>query len=168
MDEQVPDFESELINAANEIAVRAYQAYDPLIRLFTDRFRSDGVYAVKHRQKNAHDIADKVVRKRKTDPTYEVSDVNDVIGIRFVTLFQASIPEVLSNLLDFILEQDGEIVIGKQAIQDIEPYSNRHENAPLSIDNHVRLVLNRFGLGKKLVPKKPSRSGYSSVHVVIK
>jgi ppGpp synthetase/RelA/SpoT-type nucleotidyltranferase len=168
MDTQTSELGPGLINAANEVAARAYEAYDPLIKLFTDRFRSAGVYAVKHRRKNAHDIADKVARRKKYDPKYDANQVTDSIGIRFVTLFQASIPDVLSHLVEFLLEQNGDITIGKEGIREIEPYSNRHENDPLSIDKHVRRVVHRLGLRKKLIAKKPSRSGYSSVHVVIR
>ncbi len=51
-----------------------------------------GLYAYKSRVKNAHQIAEKIVRKREhSKEDYSVDDLGDIVGLKFISLFKNNV-----------------------------------------------------------------------------
>jgi ppGpp synthetase/RelA/SpoT-type nucleotidyltranferase len=121
------------------------------------------IYRSESRLKERARIAGKVLRRAKKGQAYSVSDVEDVCGFRFVSVFQSDVPQ----LMDAILKQ----VIRCTSVKfdpnlRIVVHTNRPENDPLSI----RPLLGRFveeWVGHCAIKYSNSETGYSSVHVVL-
>src|SRR5688500_9141553 len=58
---------------------------------------TDLAYAVKVRVKEDYKIVEKVLRKRaeKRDPTYDVSRLRDIVGLRVITLYRLDALKVI-------------------------------------------------------------------------
>lgn len=132
------------------------------------------------RIKSPLSIHEKISRKRRRDPTYNLERVKDVIGIRFVTLFREDISKVVRSL--FWLQRgkvrkDGDqnsffrtrITEFKQYITNPPPAINPITNEwidPLSDD--LRHVLEEeFPDGAPVTFEPIIQAQYSSVHIVL-
>ncbi len=63
-------------------------------------------YAYKSRVKPEKKLVEKVHRKQGDGkPEYKLTDITDVIGLRFVTLFRKEMPEILFLLIQIIKHQ---------------------------------------------------------------
>lgn len=64
-------------------------------------------YLTKYRLKDPESLIKKVENKRKDNPDYDIEDVTDLVGLRFLALFSSDLPDLISELCSF-LESCGE------------------------------------------------------------
>ncbi|WP_415906390.1 hypothetical protein ACMXYX_01095 [Neptuniibacter sp. QD72_48] len=121
-------------------------------------------YAYKSRTKSESALLEKLERKRLDKPEYNLFDITDVIGVRFVTLFRSNLPDVVESVIRLIshsIELTPNPFI-KDSIGEIIAYHVPHVEDPIFdvIDDFVK----EAGL-EDIYTKKPTGE-YSSIHIV--
>lgn len=122
-------------------------------------------YAKKSRIKKEHKLIEKVRIKTKKKPHYSLSDITDVIGIRFVTLFRNEIPIVCEKLIE-ILFHEAPLVPNpfvKGCTEEIIIYTTDEHNG---LNNTIIEILTEKGIPSELIKTQFSQEGYSSIHIV--
>lgn len=156
-------------------------------------------YAFKHRFKSSAAIESKVRRKRFSglaelteldkagkaerdeawhrrkkqadeDASYSPDHVTDVLGCRFVTLYQSEIPRVVEGLLGAIDKYNQQFPECPVDASEFVIYTNRPPQDPLSIVEDTQRIVRRSALFKDVpaIIREPEsrKSAYSSVHFV--
>lgn len=80
-----------------------------LIVAITQSKISSSCYAFKSRVKPEGKLYEKLCRKQKTKPSYKLTDITDVIGLRLVTLFRKEMPDVLENVIALIAHENNRL-----------------------------------------------------------
>ncbi len=124
-------------------------------------------YAYKSRVKSESKILEKKVRKTQDKPHYGIKNITDIIGIRFVTLFRAEMPDVVKEIISLIVHA-AELSPNpflKKHIEEIIIFSTNIGNDP--VVGQIKNILKPFKLenGGKLKLEQ-SKEGYSSIHIV--
>lgn len=122
-------------------------------------------YAYKSRIKSLDGLIEKVSRKQIQKPSYNIDDITDVIGIRFVVLFKKDIVVLIEKLVNIILsdKRPNNPFLNSILIESIYYKGNTSiSNISEDISNLFRTIpFNNFS-------EKNSQEGYSSVHIVLK
>lgn len=180
----------EVNNAAHLAAVPAFLG---MLSSVTETTKS---YTFKFRFKTSADIEAKVLRKRAEgeeqlrklaeaphdegwedrhrkatqDSTYGPDNVTDVLGCRYVTLYQSEIPLVVEQLLKAIEAYNSDEAHEPLAAYEFVIYTNRPAHDPLSITDDTLRIVERSSLFKDIPssirPPESRKSAYSSVHFV--
>lgn len=133
----------------------------------------DPSYAVSSRLKKAARLQDKIVAKRQEGRLdYSLSDVTDIIGIRFISLYRQDVTQNVRAVLELVA---GETDVSPNALQglrltEIKSYTSNTipDQDPLNIELRSLYegdFAERIG-GPPL--ELIARSRYSSVHIVLK
>lgn len=156
-------------------------------------------YAFKHRLKSPRSIESKVRRKRQLGQsalealamtpeserdeawtikhriaqegaTYSADNVTDVLGCRYVTLYQSEIPRIVMELLKAIEAYNKDDENDPIDASEFVIYTNRTSNDPISISDDTSRIVKTSPLFKDVpfsIREPESRkSAYSSVHLV--
>jgi len=121
-------------------------------------------YAHKSRVKSEDKLVDKLKRKETEKPGYQLQDITDVIGVRFVTLFRAEMPlifEEIVNIINHTSELSPNPFIQGRLEEVIIYYTNPHDTIRYLIKDIV--LKNSFDVA---VQEKCSKEEYSSIHLV--
>lgn len=126
-------------------------------------------YAYKHRVKSEQDLTSKVALKA-LEKQYELSDVTDVVGLRFVTLFRNELPDVLELLISIIQHQKQltpNPFVKDSFVEVIFYTANAHDD----LEPKIQDTLEKYNV--KIEKNKndnlntvTSKQGYSSLHIV--
>lgn len=158
-------------------------------------------YTFKHRLKSSTAIEAKVRRKReigaeqlveleaiplsdrdenwekrhkeaKQNETYEPDHVTDVLGCRYVTLYQSEIPVIVEELLKIVETHNNNLSVPPINAYEFVIYTNRPATDPLSITNDTLRIVERSalftGIPSSIRPPESRKSAYSSVHFVFR
>jgi ppGpp synthetase/RelA/SpoT-type nucleotidyltranferase/3',5'-cyclic AMP phosphodiesterase CpdA len=134
-----------------------------------DRFFDGSEYSRHGRVKRRDRIVEKVLRRRRDGlHHFQVEDLTDVCGFRYVSLYQSSVPLIVERLLQAIPPRGPrESPFCCEGGIEIEVHTSRQPEDPLSIVDSVQEVVNRVDSSLR-AEVRPSRTGYSSVHLVIR
>lgn len=131
------------------------------------------VYTFKDRHKETNGIYEKVRLKREAgNPDYSPDMVEDAWGCRYVTLFQAEIGDVVSELIDHIVASAGSLA--PLSLEQAVIYSNRPKHDPLAMQRIFADIIHESALPAELKDRftldkldRQRHTGYSSVHLVL-
>ena len=193
--------ESALIVRSYELHTAARRgAGDTLLNMLRKAGDVAKVYTFKHRLKSSAAIERKVRRKRTMgaaalaeldkvpqsardekwnrlarkageDASYHPDHVTDVLGCRFVTLYQSEIPRIVEGLLAAIETYNEDAANRPIDASEFVIYTNRPPTDPLSIVAETQSIVRRSPMFKDVpadIREPESRkSAYSSVHFVL-
>ena len=153
---------------ATELSSAARAEERKLIVSLTQTDLLSSCYAHKSRVKPAEKLIEKV-RIKKQEPkkrNYKLEDITDVIGLRFVTLFRAEMPEVIKQVMELILHQAdlSPNPFSKKDVEEIIIYTTNSSND--SMIGEVKEALKPFALKEGTLKIVSSKEGYSSIHIV--
>lgn len=186
-----------LIMRCSELHLTAFQlSQGSILTKLRDLASSEpGVYAFKSRVKSTSKVHKKVERKRSEghkllssneaatsdiinaqaikDIKYSPDNVTDILGCRFIVLFQSDIPNVVKRILILIdnYNKSGEKDIVQ--LHEMIVYTNRPRNDPLSIASEIEQIAKSIDISNPMISNQDffsapvnRKSAYSSVHFV--
>lgn len=130
---------------------------------------TDLAYAVKVRIKEDFKIVEKVERKRRGDkPTYEVSSLRDLVGLRIVTLYRLDTLDILPVLLERIISgsREPDSVFSSRGIDEIIIYSTNPTGDAQDLPGRVRALCHAFDLSE-ITEVETTPQNYTSIHIVV-
>jgi ppGpp synthetase/RelA/SpoT-type nucleotidyltranferase len=151
-----------LLNAAQTIRPRIEAG------LFSHAAFAEPIYRINSRIKTPRRAFDKLSRLRIERPAAVVSDVNDLMGFRIVTLFSTSVIYALEIVLDAI-DHKGQFAQNSLFIEGerkIVIYSARPDTDTMSIKRNVKQWLESRQGDKIFYEDYTSETLYSSIHVI--
>ena len=105
--------------------------------------------------------------------SYETKHVSDILGCRYITLYQSEIPRTVDALLNKIADFNNNISgVNTVKMTECVIYSNRLPTDPLSIADETYAVIQRknrsivINRDTNIRPAESKKSSYSSVHFV--
>ncbi|MFY1684985.1 GTP pyrophosphokinase [Micromonospora sp. WMMD730] len=136
-------------------------------------------HSITHRVKDRNSAARKIAKKRETNPTYDLSSLTDVLGVRVITYFSDEVDHIAAALSgEFIVDQLNSIDKRKSLAADRFGYMSLHyvlglsparatmpeyrQHADVSFEVQIRSVLQHawaeveHDLGYKSVRDVPS------------
>ncbi len=125
-------------------------------------------YAYKSRVKSESALLEKVQRKKNSEqekkPNYNLLEITDVIGIRFVTLFRSNMPDVVHEVLKLIRHKIdlSPNPFKKDSVEEIKVYHVPHIEDPIIPE--IRKHVEKYDL-KDIFATYP-KGEYSSIHIV--
>ena len=134
-----------------------------LIVAITQSKISSSCYAFKSRVKPEDKLYEKLCRKQKTKPSYKLTDITDVIGLRLVTLFRKEMPDVLESVIALITHENNLYPnpFVKGSIEQLIIYSTNPTHD--TIAHKISAILDGNNIQYKL---DGTSASYSSVHIV--
>lgn len=126
---------------------------------------SELCYAYKIRSKPEDKLVEKVGRKRKKKPDYDLFSITDVVGLRLVALFRAEMIELFDKILSAIMHTNG---INPNPFNPMDPEEviiYKGANAFDELAPRLKEVAARH-CPSLIVKEENSPEGYSSVHLV--
>ena len=122
-------------------------------------------YAHKSRVKSEEKLLTKKKIKCKKKPDYVLTDISDVIGVRFVTLFRLEMPVVFEKIIQ-IINHKAKLdpnPFCEGAIEEIIIYKTiSHDPIP----TEIKEIMKTNNIDPKIIEIKDSEEGYSSIHIV--
>lgn len=119
-------------------------------------------YAYRFRVKSKKDILNKLSRKIKTKPDYQLKNITDVIGIRIVTLFKSDMLNVYRGLINILVDKK---VSNFQQAAPEEVIVYLGESVCQELAKEIeKITKEKFADLAVLV--RNSEEGYSSIHVI--
>lgn len=120
-------------------------------------------YAYKFRVKSEAKLVEKVHRKVKEKPLYDLASITDVLGLRLITLFRHEIPTVLKQVLLLIKHEQAvePNPFEQNRLDEVIVYTNAFEHDPFLIELKSTLSSENVTATYRQSPE-----GYSSVHIV--
>ena len=145
-----------------QLEIAAKDVYKNLIHYLAQGSIKD-FYALKHRIKNSDKLQEKLIRKQADRPEYELENITDVVGLRFVTLFRREMPDVVDMVLKAIchLDEVSPNPFEKGSIREAIIYNTNADFDPMMESIKKSFYDNDYDD----VEIKPSEM-YSSVHIV--
>ena len=159
---------------AKQIAHDAHAVHAWLEPILKASAAAEKAYAFKQRLKEWNHICDKVVAKRAHEdpkfrkPGYQPKSVTDASGFRIVRLFNAEIPNTLSDLFQLFNAPRNPGAGGHfkdRCVREIIFYSSRRKSDPLSILSQVEETVEKYGYKDRFQVEEAS--SYSSVHLIV-
>lgn len=138
-------------------------------------FQKSGVLnppiTIKGRVKQVDAIERKIERKKIDVPDYDLDNVTDILGFRFVTLFNRDTPDIADHLLGMVTS-GAEFVSNGAALTQFIQYRAHSQLVPGSdggspidpIESRLRDMISSRALDIK--PKFETRPYYSSIHIL--
>lgn len=130
---------------------------------------NDLAYAVKVRVKEDFKIVEKVERKRRGDkPSYAVSNLRDLVGLRIVTLYRLDTLDILPILLERIEAgaRNPDSVFSHRGIEEIIIYSTNPTGDAQDLPGRVRALCHAFDLSDRTGVEQTPQN-YTSIHIVV-
>lgn len=124
---------------------------------------SDSCYAFKSRVKPESKLVEKVDRKRKAKPSYKLTDITDVIGLRLVTLFRRDMTDVLANVVALV-NHNVELnpnPFKQGSVEQLIIYSINPTHDKMA--HQIKDDMLKLGIVAEL---NSSSASYSSIHIV--
>lgn len=118
-------------------------------------------YATKSRVKSQDNILEKQNRKQKDKPDYKIRDITDIIGVRFVTLFQCDMHIVYEKILKFLCDSSNR-VLNKEP-EEIIIYTG--DKLPGTLNQRIIETTESYFPHFKILSQS-SNEKYSSIHMV--
>lgn len=140
----------------------AKKAEEMLVLLIRQSERFSSFYSYKTRAKA--DIIEKLTRKRKIETEYDISDITDIVGVRFITLFRVEMVEVYNIITDIIqgnIKTNPSLFL-KDSIEEIKYFHTRKYD---DILNKVDEITKSKNISITVEPIINERE-YSSIHIV--
>lgn len=128
---------------------------------------SDLAYTIRLREKEDYKIVEKVLRKRRVDPTYDVHRIRDVVGLRVVTLYRLDALEIIPRLIEFIQtgsDKKDSLFVSPE-IEEIKIYSTNPTGDAQALPQRLMSLFDYLGYADK-AEVEDTPSNYSSIHMV--
>lgn len=125
----------------------------------------DLCYAKKSRVKTEETLIEKKLRKLAEKPNYDLTDITDVIGIRFVTLFRLEMPIVFKKIIEIINHEDtlNPNPFKRKHIEEIIIYkSNQFDD----ISSQIIEIATEHSIERNKIEEIRKKREYSSIHIV--
>lgn len=136
---------------------------------------ADLAYAVKARVKEDHKVIEKIKDRRsggkngEPQPSYGVSDVTDLVGLRIVTLYRLDVIDVIEALLRAIdQDQSSAAAFVAGSISEVVIYSTNPTGDVQDLPNRVMRLFEDYGLGGPICRIAEKPSNYSSIHILVR
>ena len=147
---------AEIINS------KAKEAHQGITKFLNNHQLQEICYAYKSRVKAKENLLEKVARKLEGKPDYNIHDISDVIGIRFIVLFKQDIIPAIESILSMLVSNNevGNPFKNSNIIESIY-YKGNVSNSTISTE-----IRKKFTDINKDIEETVSPEGYSSIHIV--
>jgi len=148
---------------ALQVHANAQAAASRLRQIFADAGIEAACYALRIRIKEKAKVVEKVERKRKEKPDYDVFSMTDIIGVRLIALFRAELPDLLGKTLRLI-QHESDIrpnPFVKESLEETIVYTADATNASFNV--LLKTYMSQYGI---TFVEEYSDKGYSSLHLV--
>lgn len=128
---------------------------------------SDIAYTIRLREKEDYKIVEKVIQKRKKDPTYSVERIRDVVGLRIVTLYRLDALDIIPRLIQIIRADHGPppALFLSDQLEEIKIYSTNPRGDAQALPQRITSLFDSLGYGA-LAEIEDTPSNYTSIHLV--
>jgi ppGpp synthetase/RelA/SpoT-type nucleotidyltranferase/tetratricopeptide (TPR) repeat protein len=166
---QMADDDQELQHQANIAKRGAGYVVTKLQHLMNEGAPSiaDLAYTLRLREKEDYKIIEKVRLKREEkDPTYSVSKIRDIVGLRIVTLYRVDALEIIPRLIGLVRANAGATssLFETQDLEEIKIYSTNPKGDAQVLPQRLVKLFQSLGYANPEIVGTPS--SYTSIHLV--
>ena len=147
---------------AETINAKAKDIHVNITKYLSDHDIQNTCYAYKSRVKSKEALLEKIDRKKADKPDYDIYDISDVIGVRFIVLFKQDIIPTIKSIIDMLTANT----------HNNNPFKSCHISEAIyykgniSSSNISTEIKKSFTNINTKIEEKASPEGYSSIHIV--